>query len=290
LWHPVPGGRGNDAATRVSRWRETRATDEFAAEADREETETEENPDPEDDRRVLLADPSLSRGASLNIDPTTSLTPDIEQEGFVRLGRHEPDDGCPCCGASNSKVRHLFRPLRLGGPFMVGIAANVLLDAAPEGENALRSPHGGRQMLTFPDNRQGTARLAATLQREGERSYARAVMLHAVTVGDPGAAEDIAKLTMQLKTFENLAAAPGMSAVITQTQASLAKLRAGGLAWVEARRHLAVRNAEQPGLCQIWADRDPSFQRDEALADLQPHSEFLQDSAASERDREILLR
>ena len=266
---------GDDAATRIGRWRDTRDTDEFAAEADTEEGETEEDPDPNDDRRVLLANPLLSGGALLSIDPATGLTPDVEREGCVRLGRHEPENGCPCCGAGNSKLRHLFRPLRLGGPFMLGIAANVLLDAAPEGANALRSPHGGRQMLTFSDSRQGTARLAATWQRESERSYARSVMLHAVTVGDPGAAQEIAKLTSQLRTFENLAAAPGMSAVITQTQTSLAKLRAGGLEWTEARRQLAVRNAEQPGLSQIWADRDPAFQRDEALADLQLHAEFL---------------
>lgn len=265
----------DEAATHIVRFREKRRLDDFAAEADAEESEPEGDSEPEDDRRVLLAMPALPGGTLLAIDPVTGLTPDTDRDDLVRLGRHEPDDGCPCCGAGNSKVRRLFRPLRLGGPFMVGNAANVLLDAAPEGENASRSPHHGRQMLTFSDNRQGTARLAATWQREAERSYARAVLLHAVTVGDVGAADERAKLEGQLRIFENLATAPGMSAVINQTRASLAKIRAGGLSWSEARRQLAARNADQPGLCQMWADRDPAFQGDEALADLQLHSEFL---------------
>ena len=266
---------GDKAATSIGRWQDQPAVDDFAAEAETAEEEADDNSEPEADRRVLLAQAGLHGGAVLIIDPVTGFTPDLERDGLIRLGRHEPGDGCPCCGAGNSMVRRLFRPLRLGGPFLVGNAANLLLDAAPEGENAARSPHRGRQMLTFSDSRQGTARLAATWQREAERGYARAVLLHAVTVGDPVAADKIAKLRTQLKTFENLATAPGMSAVIAQTQTSLAKLHAGGLGWAEARRQLAARNAEQPGLSQIWADRDAALQGDEAVANLQLYSEFL---------------
>ena len=159
---------------------------------------------------------------------------------------------------------------------MVGNAANLLLDAAPEGKDAAHCPHGGRQMLTFSDSRQGTARLAATWQREAERSYARAVLLHAVTVGDPAAAERMASLQSEIDTLTPvLMHQPSLKPLIEKKQAELSKFRAGGLVWAEARRQLATRNADQPGLRQIWADRDPALQDDEALANLQLHTEFI---------------
>lgn len=265
---------GDKAATHIGRWQEQRTVDDFAAEADVAEDEADDYSEPEPDRRVLLAQPGLHGGAVLAIDSATGLTPDIERDGLIRLGRHEPNDGCPCCGAGNSALRRLFRPLRLGGPFMVGNATNLLLDATPEGENAARSPYRGRQMLTFSDSRQGTARLAATWQRDAERNYARAVLLHAVTVGDPASAEKAAELELEIGTLIEHRK-PGLEALISKKRAELTKLRGGGLTWAEAKRQLAARNAEQPGLSQIWADRDPALQADEALANLQLYTEFL---------------
>jgi DEAD/DEAH box helicase domain-containing protein len=157
---------------------------------------------------------------------------------------------------------------------MVGNAMNVLLDAAPEGPNAARAPHGGRQMLTFSDSRQGTARLAATWQREAERNYARAVLLHAVTVGDPAASERAASLQSEIDTLV-ATRLPALDAMIAKKRAELEKTRGGGLGWAEARRQLGARNAQQLGLRKIWEDRDPAFHADDALADLQLHAEFL---------------
>jgi DEAD/DEAH box helicase domain-containing protein len=271
---PYLEASSDQAATRVARLFDKRPMDDFAAEAETEVIDGDENAERESDSRVLLAQHGLSGGTVLAIDPITGLTPDTQRDDLVRLGRHEPNNGCPCCGAGNSSQRLMFRPLRLGGPFMVGNAMNVLLDAAPEGPNATRAPHGGRQMLTFSDSRQGTARLAATWQREAERNYARAVLLHAVTVGDPAASERAASLQSEIDTLV-ATRLPALDAMIAKKRAELEKTRGGGLGWAEARRQLGARNAQQLGLRKIWEDRDPAFQADDALADLQLHAEFL---------------
>ena len=44
-------------------------------------------------------------------------------------------------------------------------------------------PLGGRRALTFSDSRQGTARLAAKLQQDAERSLTRAFLYHSVQEG-----------------------------------------------------------------------------------------------------------
>ncbi|HTV28295.1 MAG TPA: DEAD/DEAH box helicase, partial [Xanthobacteraceae bacterium] len=265
---------GDTAARRIRRWCERRDIDDFAAEAETEEEEPDDSLGQETDERVLLAQSGLPGGAVLVIDPITGLTPDVEQEGLIRLGRHSPNDGCPSCRARNSAQRRLFRPLRLGGPFMVANAANVLLDAAPEGETPTRSPHRGRQMLTFSDNRQGTARLAATWQRDAERGYARAVLFHAVTVGDPNTAGREADLQRELDTLVSVRQ-PTLDPIIARKRAELSKLRAGGLTWEQAKLQLGASNKEQPGLHQVWSGRDLAFSEDQALANLQLHAEFL---------------
>src|SRR5271166_6632374 len=176
---PFLEAAGDRAQMRIARWREDRAFDDFAAEAETDERDEEGDGTSAPDARILLARPGFGGEAILALDRTSGLIADVIRDGHVTLGRHEPDDGCPYCGAGNAAHRRLFRPLRLGAPFLVGNSSSVLLDAAPEAPNPDRSPHGGRQMLTFTDNRQGTARLAAMWQQDAERNYARAVLLHA---------------------------------------------------------------------------------------------------------------
>ena len=64
---------GDKAATRIGRWLEQRAMDDFAAEAESEEAEGEDDAAPDDDTRILLAQPRLRGGATLAIDAATGL-------------------------------------------------------------------------------------------------------------------------------------------------------------------------------------------------------------------------
>jgi hypothetical protein len=55
--------------------------------------------------------------------------------------------------------------------------------------NRHRLPAEGRQLLSFTDSRQGTARFAANLQSNAERSFVRGAIYHAIQASVGGAAD-----------------------------------------------------------------------------------------------------
>lgn len=76
---------------------------------------------------------------------------------------------------------------RVGAPFFLGnVIPELLDDAQPRtslsngADGPENAPAGGKQLLTFTDSRQGTARLSAKLQTEAERNYIRAIIYHLV--------------------------------------------------------------------------------------------------------------
>ena len=268
------------AQTRLSRWRDPSPLDEFAAEAI-EPDDTEEDSAADADSRVLLTAPGLHGGAGMFIDGQSGDIPEPPRENLIRLDRHEPVVGCPCCGAGNAQRRHLFRPLRLGGPFMTGVAADVLLDAAPPaGKEAALKPHGGRQMITFTDSRQGTARFAASWQREAERTYARSVLFHALQADDAKIGDLARKLDNEIAKLratiaDNPSAVGFLGEMLADRERERAALPASRLSWPDARDLLASRNEQQHGLRTLWKDRDPDFAHNDRLAQFQLFAEFL---------------
>ncbi len=86
---------------------------------------------------------------------------------------------CICCSTSTEHVSSQFRSIRLGAPFYLGVAVPTLLAQAPVHKNAKsRLPMDGRQIITFTDSRQGTARFAVRAQTESERNYVRSFIYH----------------------------------------------------------------------------------------------------------------
>src|SRR3546814_4821728 len=69
---------------------------------------------------------------------------------------------------------------RFGTPFLTQNAAPILLDGVSphQAEHAL--PFDGRQLISFSDSRQGTARFAANIETNGERGFVRGFIYHAV--------------------------------------------------------------------------------------------------------------
>jgi DEAD/DEAH box helicase domain-containing protein len=95
---------------------------------------------------------------------------------WTTLALIEDETARNCCdGAADARLQ----PLRFGPPFFLGNAIPMLLEAlaAPLDQPGL--PMGGRRALSFSDSRQGTARLAAKLQQEAERTLTRAFLYHA---------------------------------------------------------------------------------------------------------------
>lgn len=86
---------------------------------------------------------------------------------------------CICCGSSDSASWRQFRPVRLGASFFLGVAVPTMLAQTPAMAGTKdRLPMDGRQMITFTDSRQGTARFAVRSQLESERNFVRSFIYH----------------------------------------------------------------------------------------------------------------
>ena len=141
----------------------------------------------------------------------------------LRIAQRDPrfsHHRCVTCGERSSAARMLFQPIRVGAPFYLGIAVPTLLAHAPaHKDQKIRKPFDGRQMITFSDSRQGTARFASRMQFEAERSYVRSFIYHKlwsrVEVGDPANAK---MLEMQIGQLESMA---NMKSVVEGLQTQL---------------------------------------------------------------------
>jgi hypothetical protein len=104
---------------------------------------------------------------------------------------------CPECGNRGSRVEEVFRTARVGAPFYLSGTLPTLLEFAPDGEDPANYTYRGRKILTFTDSRQGTARLAARLQQDAERTKARGLIYHNLIAqphGNPELEEQIREL------------------------------------------------------------------------------------------------
>lgn len=261
---------------RVLRPRDAARFDEFGGDAEDSAAEDAEGDDDaagSETLRFLLGPAGLPDGARLNVEPATGAVRDTAGPGRVPLTRHDRLD-CPCCGTMEGR-RQLFRPVRLGGPFFVGVASDVLLDAAPPRAPAVPPlPHAGRQIITFTDNRQGTARFAALRQQEAERTYLRGFVTHALQAGPPEAAGRIAALRAEIAVLEGHGGP--IAALAAQKRGELASLEAGGaVPWPSLLARLAEANANQPDLLDLWRGIDRDVAQPARLAELQLLTEFL---------------
>jgi DEAD/DEAH box helicase domain-containing protein len=150
---------------------------------------------------------------------------------------------CAVCG-DRERERALFRPVRVGAPFLLGVAIPTLLEAMPpliEGQEP-RSLNG-RRLITFTDSRQGTARFAAKLQQESERDYVRSLLYHSlIASAQPADSAQVKKIQSEIKALEPLAPAnPALRGLLEQKRQELTKLEApplGRLKWEEAENKL----------------------------------------------------
>ncbi|MBV5329343.1 MAG: DEAD/DEAH box helicase [Chlorobium sp.] len=150
---------------------------------------------------------------------------------------------CPCCQKSDRNDR-LFRPIRLGAPFLLQTAIPVLLQHLPPMQTKEAVPIEGRRLLSFTDSRQGTARIAVKLQIETERNYVRSFLYH--KIADQAQAQILPRGAEQLRQNiaaleEAVKATPMLQNMLDQARqdlADLAFLPLGRLSWGEARNKL----------------------------------------------------
>lgn len=275
--------RGDGSLARASR---AIIADEYALEADsadsayddREQSDegaVEGDPLPSDLNlhHRLLSRP-LPSARALHVDVPNSKVFDSAGEGRQVFQRVDGEDcrSCEVCHASRETGPDLIRPLRFGAPFILQNATPVLLDSAAsavDGHAAKSVPIGGRQLLSFTDSRQGTARLSAKLQVGAERNFVRSFVYHAmqaVLKDRPDTSQKDA----------DIAALKDAVALMPQLQGQLARLEAereamlsgatAGLDWQTLVSALSKRVEVQNWLSKVWFRRDPRFENPETLA------------------------
>lgn len=255
-------------------------SDEFLFEAIRDVDD-----DGEDDTldKESAADmPSIRHCMSLNdaglrplfVDKATGRTVDAGGEDRYRLTSHGDGTGaCPSCGAKRKTGDKLY-PFRFGAPFIIGNAAPLLLAAMPPADKAIVPPlpqmppdlpANGRQLISFTDSRQGTARMAARLQIESERSFVRSFIYQTVQMktGDGDNGGEKAKIQAKIalvKARDGWQDDALFASLVADWQNELAgKAGPGFITWPALRTGLAERVELREWLPQVWGDRADIF-------------------------------
>jgi hypothetical protein len=249
--------------------------DEFAEDSD-SETNLEEEPTAEieaarpDIIRLISVRP-LKSSRPLHINPKTGEVKDTASAQTLTVSSHERGDDCPACGGHSqqkSAKADLFRTFRFGAPFLIGNAVPVLLDGvAPRSATTDGTiANGGRQLLSFTDSRQGTARFAALLQNGSERNFIRAAIYHAVQDTlrpNASAAEKIAKLAADISALEPVVhTSPRIADMLKKALAEREEIlnpKGDGLLWSTLREQLAIRPEIDVLMRSVWKFRDERF-------------------------------
>ncbi|NJM12028.1 MAG: DEAD/DEAH box helicase [Synechococcaceae cyanobacterium SM1_2_3] len=216
---------------------ETIANDEDENVTEQPNTATEKKP-----RLITLLEQASVRHWGLDVDGCLDPT---GKKGIPIHLRMPGDSGleCPVCREKEHE-RKLFNPVRVGAPFLLGVAIPTLLEAMPPLDKGSEPrPLQGRRLITFTDSRQGTARIAVKLQQESERDYVRSLLYHSlIDNARPADLTQIEKIQAEIRALKPLALTQTvLKSVLDQKRQELAKLQApplGKLTWVEAENKL----------------------------------------------------
>lgn len=210
----------------------------------------------------------------LFVDRSTGRTADADGEHRYRLVSHGDGKGaCPACSATNRTGDKLY-PFRFGSPFIIGNASPILLAAMPPAEGTVPPllpqsppdlPASGRQIISFTDSRQGTARMAARLQIESERSFVRSFIYQAVQLRAAGGNEtektiELRAKIAQVKGRDGWQDDALFASIVGDWEKELAQHAGGGtVSWSDLRQSLADRIELREWLPEVWGDRADMF-------------------------------
>lgn len=221
-------------------WKQSTIIDDLDIEIEENADEEEEQPEPEartGTRQLICARPANDyMDAETFYDRTTGqmVRPHHERAIGIRLARrHEPNHKIRCvtCGEPDSQVYQQFRGFRVGAPFYLGIAIPTLLSHAPANFKSGDSrPYEGRQLITFTDSRQGTARFAARMEFEAERNYVRSFIYHSLWSlcrdkerGETDRLRNIEKLRSDVERLRPVAQSLGFQSILDEKELELRK-------------------------------------------------------------------
>lgn len=215
--------------------------------------------------RLIVTRP-LPHARPLHVSPTSGIIADQPRDGFSTLLSHDREDPefCPCCqNIAKKEQPRILWPFRFGAPAILSNATPILLESTepsppnPERDHPL--PAEGRQLLSFTDSRQGTARFSAKLQNTAERNRIRALIYFASQAsmqGDSKNLETIIKLDAAIAQLRLLGASAQEPLRLLEAQrADLTKANKG-LPWETMRQRLIERDDVSYWMHQVWKKRD----------------------------------
>lgn len=215
-------------------WKQSTIIDDFdiEIEEDADEEEEESTTRSKAKLRQLICSRSANdyMDAESNYDRGTGEIQRVESDNSIGVQlarRHEPDGRIRCvtCGEPDSQAYQQFRSIRVGAPFYLGVAIPTLLAHAP-GKDRVNTaiPYDGRQLITFTDSRQGTARFAARMEFEAERNFVRSFVYHKLwSLSRLEKPIDLDKLRDEVSKLRPVAATIGLESLLQEKEEQLKK-------------------------------------------------------------------
>jgi ATP-dependent helicase YprA (DUF1998 family) len=277
-----------DGGVRVAQWTEPSKDDEFEQTLQLDETFGEEAEDGDEElspvvavsRRYLVAS-SSQRLTRVGVDRRTGFyaegdsTAGLEFLASTDLGR------CPCCDVTPPRPdlqRGVLRSFVAGAPYLMSqIAPGLLAHLSPRTDIEPGAPFQGRQLITFTDARQGTARHAANIQIASERAFIRGFLYHTLQERTPIDPAALATLNERIEKLSPLASDPTFAGMLRQAIDERAALSggAGSIPWPHIVERLAGNSTLKDHLREIWRERDERFQDPSRLAEFLLYREIM---------------
>lgn len=209
---------------------------------------------------VLIATRPIAGMTAQTVEPANGALPDKRGDHQLWLSRDA--NACPNCHSAATATRKSpLLPFRFGAPFLLQNATPTMLEGVtPSERTGVALPSDGRQLLSFTDSRQGTARFAANIETQAERGFVRGFVYHAVQKAASGA-DTLNRTTLTAQLSALKAADPALFAdQISKLEAQLSGAGAAPtVSWTEAVAALAAE-PEVKLMTKVWdLDRDARY-------------------------------
>ncbi|MBX3569252.1 MAG: DEAD/DEAH box helicase [Rhizobiaceae bacterium] len=226
-------------------------------------------------KRRLIGSRPANGLVQRDLDLTSGALPDRRGAATsVQLSPKMCDGSCPCCHAKPSRrSSRILWPFRFGAPFLIQNAAPTVLEGvSPSPRSDIELPSQGRQLISFTDSRQGTARFAANIETMSERSFVRSFVYHSVQKAARPESLDAAKRS-ELEA-ERAVIAPHAGSIPSlgdRLRTIEDQLRGTGTVKPVPWSHMVKALSDEPMLSRwignVWdADRDERFRDPGILA------------------------